>query len=74
LVKVNFESDEKRDKSIQYVLNLGCVDTMVVGFEKIEEVDDFAARVRKVPVMNEQSQAHNYRPVLSELCQAARIA
>jgi len=42
-------SDEKRDKSISYVLGLGCVDAMVVGFEKIEEVDDFAARVRKVP-------------------------
>jgi len=42
-------SDEKRDKSISYVLGLGCVDAMVVGFEKIEEIDDFAARVRKVP-------------------------
>jgi predicted aldo/keto reductase-like oxidoreductase len=68
------DSDEKRDKSIQYVLNLGCVDTMVVGFEKIEEVDDFAARVCKVPVTNKQSQAHNYRPVLNELHQAARTA
>lgn len=43
-------SDEKRDESVRYVLGLGCVDAMVVGFEKIEEVDDFAARVRKVPV------------------------
>jgi len=43
-------SDEKRDESVRYVLGLGCVDTMVVGFEKIEEVDDFAARVRKVAV------------------------
>jgi aryl-alcohol dehydrogenase-like predicted oxidoreductase len=42
-------SDEKRDNSVRYVLGLGCVDAMVVGFEKIEEVDDFAARVRKVP-------------------------
>ncbi len=42
-------SDEKRDNSIRYVLGLGCVDAMVVGFESIEEVDDFAARVRKVP-------------------------
>jgi len=42
-------SDEKRDNSIRYVLGLGCVDAMVVGFEKIEEVDDFVARVRKVP-------------------------
>lgn len=41
-------SDEKRDSSIRYVLGLGCVDAMVVGFEKVEEIDDFAARVRKV--------------------------
>ena len=43
-------SDERRDKSIKYALKSGCVDAMVVGFEKIEEIDDFAARVRKVPV------------------------
>ena len=43
------DSDEKRDKSISYVLGLGTVDAMVVGFEKAEEIDDFAARVRKVP-------------------------
>ncbi len=43
-------SDEQRDKSVQYVLGLGCVDAMVVGFEKVEEIDDFAARVRRVPV------------------------
>ncbi len=43
------DSDEKRDESIRYVLNLGCVDTMVVGFERPNEIDDFAARVRKVP-------------------------
>ena len=44
------DSDEKRDGSIRYVLGLGCVNAMVVGFEKVEEIDDFAARVRKVPV------------------------
>lgn len=43
------DSDEKRDESVRYVLGLGCVDAMVVGFEKIEEIDDFGARVRKVP-------------------------
>ncbi len=35
----------KRDESIKYVLGLGSVDTMVVGFEKPEEIDDFADRV-----------------------------
>jgi aryl-alcohol dehydrogenase-like predicted oxidoreductase len=44
------DSDEKRDESVRYVLGLGCVDAMVVGFEKIEEIDDFATRVRKVAV------------------------
>ena len=40
--------EEKRDESVKYVLGLGCVDVLNVGFEKIEEVDDLAARVRKV--------------------------
>lgn len=44
------DSDEMRDSSVRYTLDLGCVDTMVVGFEKTEEIDDFAARVRKVEV------------------------
>jgi len=39
----------KRDLSIDYALNLGCVDTMAVGFEKPEEIDDFFGRVRKTP-------------------------
>jgi hypothetical protein len=43
-------SDELRDKSVKFVLGLGCVDVLNVGFEKPEEIDDFAARVRKVSV------------------------
>ncbi len=43
-------SPEKRDESIKYALESGCVDAMVVGFEKVEEVDDFARRARKVSV------------------------
>jgi aryl-alcohol dehydrogenase-like predicted oxidoreductase len=50
------DSDEKRDESIRYVLNLGCVDTMVVGFERPNEIDDFAARVRKVPAATGKSE------------------
>ena len=49
-------SDEKRDESVRYVLGLGCVDAMVIGFEKTEEIDDFAARVRKVPVADGPNQ------------------
>ena len=43
-------NDEKRDKSIKYALDSGCMDAMVVGFEKIEEIDDLVERVRKIPV------------------------
>ena len=46
----DFKRPEQRDKSIQYALESGCVDAMVVGFEKIEEVDDFAKRAHKVTV------------------------
>lgn len=42
-------SDEQRDKSVRWVLGLGSVDTMVVGCENPGEIDDFAARVKKVP-------------------------
>lgn len=43
------DSDEMRDNAVRYVLGLGCVDTMVVGFEQAWEIDDFAARVARVP-------------------------
>src|SRR2546430_7792865 len=39
--------EEKRSESIKYVLGLGCVDILNVGFEKPEEIDDFTGRVRK---------------------------
>ncbi len=38
---------EKIDKSIRYVLGLSAVDTMVVGFERPDEINDFAARVKR---------------------------
>ena len=41
--------EERRDASARYVLGLGCVDVLNIGFEKVEEIDDFAARVAKVP-------------------------
>lgn len=40
---------EKLDESAKFVLGLGCVDVLNVGCESTEEVDDFAARVKKVP-------------------------
>src|SRR5215471_7974512 len=41
--------EEKKDASARFVLGLGCVDILNIGFEKVDEIDDFAARVRKVP-------------------------
>ena len=57
-------SDEKRDTSIRYALESGCMDAMVVGFEKVGEIDDFAARVRKVSVGQGVSQLLARRSVL----------
>jgi aryl-alcohol dehydrogenase-like predicted oxidoreductase len=42
------DDPQKRQESIDYVLNLKTVDAMTVGFEKVEELDDFADAVRKV--------------------------
>jgi aryl-alcohol dehydrogenase-like predicted oxidoreductase len=55
-------SPEKRDKSIKYALESGCMDAMVVGFEKVEEIDDFAARARKVSIGEGLSQILTCRP------------
>lgn len=43
-----FSADKERlDASIRYVLGLGTVDAMIVGFETEAEIDDFLARVGK---------------------------
>lgn len=39
---------ERRQESLDFVLNLDCVDVLNVGCESLEEVDDIAAMVRKV--------------------------
>jgi aryl-alcohol dehydrogenase-like predicted oxidoreductase len=39
--------DEKRDASVKFALNLGCVDVLNVGCESVAEVDDLAARVKR---------------------------
>ena len=45
------DQPEKRDESVRYVLGLGCVDVLNVGFETVSEIDDLAERVKKVPRM-----------------------
>ena len=61
------QSGEKRDESVRYVLSAGCADAMVVGFEKVEEIDEFAASVRKVPVVIN-------RPEQLSACRLAEVA
>jgi aryl-alcohol dehydrogenase-like predicted oxidoreductase len=56
-------SSEKRDESIKYAFESGCLDAMVVGFEKVEEVDDFAVRARKVSVGQGVGRLLTGRPV-----------
>ncbi len=47
----NFRNEpEKKDKSVRFALQSGAVDILNVGFEKPEEIDDFANRVAKVPL------------------------
>ena len=43
-----FRNDpEKIDRSLQYVMDSGSVDTMIIGFETPEQIDDYAIRVTK---------------------------
>lgn len=42
----SFSNDsEKVDQSIRYVLGLGTVDMVIVGFEKTEQIDNYAGRI-----------------------------
>jgi predicted aldo/keto reductase-like oxidoreductase len=42
------DSDEMRNRSVRFVLRLGCVDVLNVGFERQAQIDDLAARVHNV--------------------------
>jgi hypothetical protein len=42
------DDPEKIDGSLRYVMGLGSVDTMIVGFEEREQIDDYARRIEKV--------------------------
>ena len=45
----NFRNDsEKIDASLKYVLGLGTIDLITVGFENPEQIDNYLARIRKV--------------------------
>jgi len=38
---------QQRKKALKFVMDLGCVDCMTVGFEKPEHIDEFLANVRQ---------------------------
>jgi len=43
------DDPDKRQASIKFALELGCVDVLNVGCESIAEVEDLAASIKKVP-------------------------
>jgi hypothetical protein len=44
-----FRNDsEKIDASLKYVLGLGTVDMIIIGFEKPEQIDNYAGRITSV--------------------------
>ena len=48
-----FKNDpEKIDASLKYVLGLGTVDMIIVGFELPEQIDDYTLRIRKTRISN----------------------
>jgi len=38
---------EKRKQTLKYVMDLGCIDCMTVGFEDADQIDEFLASVRE---------------------------
>ena len=42
------DDDEKKDKSLNYVLGLGVVNAMTIGMDKISDIVDTETRIRKV--------------------------
>jgi predicted aldo/keto reductase-like oxidoreductase len=43
-----FKTEEQQLASLKFVLGLGCVDAMVIGFESPEQIDQIMKRVEKV--------------------------
>jgi aryl-alcohol dehydrogenase-like predicted oxidoreductase len=41
------QDDEKIDTALRFVLGLGSVDMIIVGFEHTEQIDDYAGRVQQ---------------------------
>lgn len=51
-----FRNDpEKIDRSLQYVMDMGSVDSIIIGFETPEQIDDYAMRAKKVLKVKQNS-------------------
>ncbi|HCI54637.1 MAG TPA: aldo/keto reductase, partial [Bacteroidales bacterium] len=47
----SFKDDsEKINESLKYVLSLGTVNIIIVGFEKPEQIDDYINRMKKTVI------------------------
>jgi len=44
------DDSEKIDQSLKFVLGLGTVDMLIIGFEKPEHIDNYIERIRKVEI------------------------
>jgi aryl-alcohol dehydrogenase-like predicted oxidoreductase len=52
----NFKNDsEKIDASLKYVLGLGTVNMIIVGFELPEQIDNYIGRVRRVSISKQEN-------------------
>lgn len=51
----NFRDDsEKIDQSLRFVLSLGTVDMIIVGFEKPEQIDNYAERISRALITSKK--------------------
>jgi len=44
------DDPEKIDESLKFVLGLGTVDMVIVGFEKPEQIDDYIERIGRLRI------------------------
>ncbi len=44
------DDPEKIDQSLKFVLGLGTVDMIIIGFEKPDHIDNYIERIRRVPL------------------------
>ncbi len=45
------DDSEKIDQSLKFVLGLGTVDMIIIGFEKPEHIDNYIGRIKKVELV-----------------------